>query len=807
MNTMCQFAVFGLGGGEIILIIVGLLIPAAVVVGIILLVRYLTKAQSTPPPIPPPQNTKRFCPQCGVEMPTNAPQGLCPTCLMKVGLGSQFGDAPPESATALPPEEIAKFFPQLEIICLLGHGGMGMVYKARQPQLDRFVALKILSPHLSKDPAFAERFSREAKALARLNHPNIVGVFDFGKAGDFYYFLMEYMDGMNLSQLQQTKKQLPPEEALAIVPKICDALQYAHDEGVVHRDIKPANILIDQKGRVKIADFGIAKMVGKAGDFSLTQSRSMIGTPQYMAPEQIEKPLDVDHRADIYALGVVFYEMLTGELPMGRFAPPSQKVQVDVRLDEVVLRALEKEPSRRYQQASQVKSAVETVAAPQAQAGRHSQKLRIGGYFIAASIIATGIIGGAWLSKQKRLAREAAANESIVAEYDWNSVKADGKLLGGIPVEIDGRIALKIENTNNTPLQVPILRMNEPPLSSTNYWLFGEVKYESVQGAGYLEMWNHFRPSEPGFPPGEYFSRTLDHSGPLGRLTGSSNWRPFSLPFFSNEKSGVPTRLEFNVFLPGKGIVYISPVKLMERTSGAIKTGSRNQEPTDGVSAAKILERVSEKYSSLETFTCSGRVVAAMDDTPDMGATRLTTDFDLKLSRPMGYRIEWSQPVQASQYTNCGAIWSAGDRHFRFSNKKTNEVPDAKTSFGVAAGISGGITASLPPLFFETNHWLSNLKNSVRQRDELVDGQFCFVVRGGPGDKKVVLWISKETYLLKQRLFSFDGAGAAAKIGANGKSAIPEDLRNRLAQTTGTVTEIYDNVVINTPIQPTELQR
>jgi serine/threonine protein kinase len=285
---------------------------------------------------------------------------------MKAGMGTETGrpgqDAPKKKRPAPPPEEIAKHFPQLEIIGLLGQGGMGMVYKARQPQLDRFVALKILSPDLSRNPAFAERFTREARALARLNHPNIVAVYDFGKAGDFYFFIMEYVDGMSLWQMELTQKPLAPTEALAIVPKICDALQYAHDEGIVHRDIKPGNILLDKKGRVKIADFGLAKLMGQdARDFTLTQSKMAMGTPQYMAPEQMEHPLQTDHRADIYSLGVVFYEMLTGELPMGRFDPPSRRVQVDVRLDEVVLRSLERDVQRRYQQASEVKTAVESI--------------------------------------------------------------------------------------------------------------------------------------------------------------------------------------------------------------------------------------------------------------------------------------------------------------------------------------------------------------------------------------------------------------------------------------------------------------
>jgi len=289
---------------------------------------------------------------------------------MKAGLntGTDPGGAGPLSRGFEPPpvSEIAKLFPQLQVLEFIGKGGMGAVYKARQPALDRLVALKILPPAAASDPGFAERFNREARALARLNHPNIVAVHDFGQAGTLHYLVMEYVDGGNLRQVETTSR-LTPEQALAIVPQICEALQFAHNEGVVHRDIKPENILLDKKGRVKITDFGIAKMLGGAApDTQLTGARDVVGTPHYMAPEQVEKPQSVDHRADIYSLGVVFYEMLTGELPLGKFVPPSRKVQVDVRLDEVVLQTLEKEPALRYQQASQVKTAVETIARTEA---------------------------------------------------------------------------------------------------------------------------------------------------------------------------------------------------------------------------------------------------------------------------------------------------------------------------------------------------------------------------------------------------------------------------------------------------------
>ena len=335
----------------------------------------------------------RRCPQCDAEIPANSPIGLCPRCLLKAGTDSQsvagLAEPGPTKLTPLasgfvPPtvEELAPLFPQLEILELLGKGGMGAVYKARQPGLDRLVAVKILPPEISRDPAFAERFQREARALARLSHPHIVAVYDFGQTSDVgwppsavpndnanangrgrpFYIVMEFVDGANLRQAIKAGK-LAPAEALAIVPQICEALQFAHDEGIVHRDIKPENILIDKRGRVKIADFGLAKLLGAdASDHSLTATNQVMGTLRYMAPEQMQGSRAVDHRADIYSLGVVFYELLTGELPMGKFAPPSKRVHVDVRFDEIVLRALEQEPEQRYQHASDVRTAIEQMS-------------------------------------------------------------------------------------------------------------------------------------------------------------------------------------------------------------------------------------------------------------------------------------------------------------------------------------------------------------------------------------------------------------------------------------------------------------
>ena len=338
------------------------------------------------------------CPECGAPLTPGAAQGLCARCLM-AGAAAATEHAAPHST---PPtiEQVAAAFPQFEVVSFIGRGGMGAVYKVRQPKLDRFAALKILPQSLGADPAFASRFEREARLLARLNHANIVAVYEFGSVATqhslrqaqglaatlntqppFFYLLMEFVDGVNLRQAMRASR-FTPAQALGVVPKICEALQYAHDEGVLHRDIKPENILLDAKGRVKLADFGIAKLIGGNADTpvrsdashqpealrtgvsalpGLTQSGAALGTPQYMAPEQRDTPADVDHRADIYSLGVVFYELLTGELPVGKFVPPSERSAADPRVDDIVRQAMEKERARRQGSAEEMRTQVQTV--------------------------------------------------------------------------------------------------------------------------------------------------------------------------------------------------------------------------------------------------------------------------------------------------------------------------------------------------------------------------------------------------------------------------------------------------------------
>lgn len=308
-------------------------------------------------------STSSTCDACGMALAN--PAAPCPRCLLRLGeRPPSAAPPPPVPASEIDMGEVAGLFPDLEFEQVIGRGGMGVVYRARQKVSGRVIALKVLAEECTREPAFEERFEREARVLASLDHPNVVRFFNAGSTGGRFWLMMEYVEGVDLRKLMRTQ-EVSPRESLNIVGRICDALQYAHDAGVVHRDIKPENILIDRAGTVKIADFGLAKLVGRElGSVTLTRSDQSMGTPQYMAPEQIRKPLAVDHRADIYSLGVVLYELLTGDLPMGNFPLPSEKVGIDVHLDEVVLRSLEREPERRYQRVSEIKSEMHSIPEP-----------------------------------------------------------------------------------------------------------------------------------------------------------------------------------------------------------------------------------------------------------------------------------------------------------------------------------------------------------------------------------------------------------------------------------------------------------
>ncbi|QSQ20059.1 serine/threonine protein kinase [Pyxidicoccus parkwayensis] len=236
---------------------------------------------------------------------------------------------------------------------LVGSGGMGEVHKATQLSLGRTVAVKLLNPELAKDPSFIARFQKEAAALAALSHPHIVSIVDKGKNDTTYYLVMEFVDGPSLRELIRTP-DLDPMVALRRMLEICRAIEYAHGRGVIHRDLKPENILLDQQagGIAKVSDFGLASFLADASPssrYALTSTHVSMGTLSYMAPEQRVDAKNADARADIFSLGVILYEWLTGEVPLGTFDPPSRRKQgIDPRLDAIVTRCLKPDPDDRY---------------------------------------------------------------------------------------------------------------------------------------------------------------------------------------------------------------------------------------------------------------------------------------------------------------------------------------------------------------------------------------------------------------------------------------------------------------------------
>jgi len=374
------------------------------------------------------------CITCGTPITAEVLGGKCPTCLKKVALAEltlhddtalmpHRAATPPVTAWEPPSvEEMTALLPAgaYTVESMIGRGGMGAVYRGVQLSLKRAVAIKLMRQ--DQGEAFRERFLREAHTLARLSHPGIVNVIDCGEAGsDLLYIIMEFVDGADLLDVIRSGG-LTQERALQILPQICEALQFAHDHGIVHRDIKPSNILLTRDGRVKVADFGLAKALDP--DSSLqTQSGAGLGTPDYAAPEQFTPGAEVDHRADIYALGVMIYQMITGKLPRGAWKPPSQSGIAHPQWDVIVRHAMQPRPEDRYTSVSEMRGEVEKIKSlagtGDRAAGREGRgKVR----FLLGAAAALALAAGGYLGWEKFAATPAdnsGAKAAPLVSGEW----------------------------------------------------------------------------------------------------------------------------------------------------------------------------------------------------------------------------------------------------------------------------------------------------------------------------------------------------------------------------------------------------
>lgn len=272
--------------------------------------------------------------------------------------------APEADHTFIPPttDELAPLFPGYQIIRLIACGGMGAVYEAIQTSLDRPVAIKILPQEFTSDDSFRLAFETEAKAMARLNHPNLIGVYDFGEVNGMLYIIMEYVPGISLFHAANGQPILQ-EEVATLVSAVCRGLAHAHENGIIHRDIKPANILLNHDNEPKIGDFGLARPLEK----QLQEGEDIFGTPGYTAPEVVQFPQSVDHRSDIFSLGVLLHELLTGMLPEADARSASAISSCDPRFDAVIRKATHPIPSQRYHHANEIAAEIakiQTTAGP-----------------------------------------------------------------------------------------------------------------------------------------------------------------------------------------------------------------------------------------------------------------------------------------------------------------------------------------------------------------------------------------------------------------------------------------------------------
>lgn len=444
------------------------------------------------------------CPRCGLPQPERMlVGGLCAACVagsIKVDL-LMLDDAELEEKE---PQSIQ--IQGYEILELVGGGGMGEVYRATVAGDDRVVALKAVAGRLTRDPEVTARFEAEIAALAQLNHPNVVRVLDHGEMANGRLFLvMEYVDGCDLRRLLRAER-LETDRAFDVFLKVCAGVAHAHERGLAHRDIKPANILIGLDGTVKVADFGLAKtLVDTAVGYTFTQTRDTFGTPYYVAPEVTRRANTADARADVYALGVLLYELLTGAVPMGQFTPLSQITGLDRRIDTLVGHALADDPARRLASVNELAASVEKMATEH-RLGPAKQKRRMRWLTAAAvvAVLAIGVAAGAWWSA-KRASEPPAFRAATTATKDNPWSNSIGMKFVPVP---ETRVLFSVYETRVRDFDAYFKADN----ARTQDWRSGENDVLKLMGKGSM-----LKNKEPGAElstwrnPGMGFTQTPDH--------------------------------------------------------------------------------------------------------------------------------------------------------------------------------------------------------------------------------------------------------------------------------------------------------
>ena len=335
------------------------------------------------------------CPRCGASVPPSELRrlgGLCLRCLARFVLSSaeEAASTRTEEDRVLEPGAVVGGY---EILERIGEGGMGIVYRARHLELNRVIALKLLRPSLSSRDEFARRFHAESRALASLNHSNIVGIHDSGKEGDLFFLAMEHVEGGSLrSRLAEVRRS--PADVERIFLQVADALEHAHGRGILHRDLKPDNILLTGEGTAKVADFGLARIMDPERPAPGPATGLAMGTAYYSAPECLEGAARGDARSDVYSLGILLHELLTGKRPAGLLVAPSQDGADDDRLDPIVLRAIRRSPEERYPTIAEMKESFKAAIQR-----RRGPPRRIA--FVAIAAILLAIVGWAIQSRRK----------------------------------------------------------------------------------------------------------------------------------------------------------------------------------------------------------------------------------------------------------------------------------------------------------------------------------------------------------------------------------------------------------------------